>query len=148
MAALLAHRGPDDHGEAIIPIDGDRAAVLAHRRLSIIDIPGGHQPLRNEDGSVQVDLQRRDLQLPASCAPSSRQRGHTLRDASDTEVIVHLYEEYGDDCVDHLRGMFAFALWDSRRRAAACSRATGSASSRCTTRFPRRGTSRSRSRAS
>jgi asparagine synthase (glutamine-hydrolysing) len=115
MAALLRHRGPDDDGECVLPAGDERVAVLAHRRLSIIDIPGGRQPQRSEDGAVQVVFNgeiynfrelRRELES----------RGHLFATRSDTEVIVHLYEEHGDAFVERLRGMFAFALWDAKRR--------------------------------
>jgi asparagine synthase (glutamine-hydrolysing) len=110
MNRTLARRGPDDHGAFCEPGVG-----LAMRRLSIIDLAGGHQPIQNEDGSIYVVFNgeiynylelRRDLS----------QRGHQFRTHSDTEVIVHLYEEYGEELVQHLRGMFAFALWDRNRR--------------------------------
>jgi asparagine synthase (glutamine-hydrolysing) len=109
-AAALAHRGPDDEGVYL-----DREAGLANRRLSIIDLPGGHQPLSNEDESVWITFNGeiynyRDLRSRLVSA------GHRFRTASDTEVILHLYEELGDRCVEELRGMFAFAVWDSRRR--------------------------------
>jgi len=110
MNHQIAHRGPDDDGFFVEDNVG-----LAMRRLSIIDIQTGHQPLSNEDESIWIvfngeiynhlDL-RRDLQA----------RGHRYRSKSDTETIVHLYEEYGRDCVKHLRGMFAFAIWDRRNR--------------------------------
>jgi asparagine synthase (glutamine-hydrolysing) len=110
MCMALAHRGPDDDGFYIEPAVG-----LCMSRLSIIDVAGGHQPVSNEDGSVWVVCNgeiynfqelRRDLQS----------RGHQFSTRSDTEVIVHLYEEYGTRCVEHMRGMFAFALWDGRRK--------------------------------
>ncbi len=110
MAAAIAHRGPDGAGFFIEPGVG-----LAHRRLSIIDLEGGRQPLGNEDGSIQIVFNgeiynyqqlRRDLEAA----------GHQFRTHSDTEVIVHAYEQFGDDCVQHLRGMFAFAIWDGRQR--------------------------------
>jgi asparagine synthase (glutamine-hydrolysing) len=110
MADAIAHRGPDAEGFWCAPGVG-----LAHRRLSIIDLVGGDQPIGNEDGSVQVVFNgeiynyrelKRDLEL----------RGHCFRTHSDTEVIVHLYEEDDERLVEKLRGMFAFALWDSRRR--------------------------------
>ncbi len=110
MSDTIAHRGPDGSGAWF----GDGVG-LAHRRLSIIDLEGGRQPLGNEDDSVQVVFNgeiynyrelRRDLE----------QRGHVFRTQSDTEVLVHLYEEFGGEMVTRLRGMFAFAIWDSRRR--------------------------------
>src|SRR5579872_6468235 len=112
MCAALVHRGPDDEG---LYLESGRRAGLAMRRLSIIDVKTGHQPVSNEDGSVWVVLNgeiynfqelRRELE----------DLGHTFRTATDTEVIVHLYEEHGNRCVEHLRGMFAFALWDDNRK--------------------------------
>ena len=113
MRDTLAHRGPDDAG-AIAPV-GERVA-LGHRRLAIVDLsPAGHQPMSNEDGSVWItyngevynhDALRAELQA----------KGHTFRSRTDTEAIVHLYEEEGPDCVRRLEGMFALAIWDSRRR--------------------------------
>ncbi len=110
MADTLYHRGPDDEGYFIGSEIG-----LANRRLSIIDIAYGHQPMENEDGSLRIvfngeiynylELQRR-----------LRANGHELRTASDTEVILHLYEEKGIRCVEDLNGMFAFALWDEREQ--------------------------------
>lgn len=106
----MAHRGPDDEGFYI-----DCELGLGNRRLSIIDLPGGHQPLGNEDGSLWITFNGeiynyRDLRSELAS------RGHQFRTASDTEVILHLYEERGVDCLNDLRGMFAFALWDSRQR--------------------------------
>ena len=107
MTRQMVHRGPDDEGRY-----ADGAVAFGMRRLSIIDIPGGHQPVFNEDGSVAVVFNgeiynfrelRRQL---ASC-------GHTFRSHSDTEVIVHAYEEWGDDCISHLEGMFAFAVMET-----------------------------------
>ncbi len=114
MAARLAHRGPDDAGETVLDAADGSVAVLAHRRLSIIDIEGGHQPIANEDGSVQLVFNGeiynfRELRLELE------QRGHRFRTRADTEVIVHLYEDEGPDMVHRLRGMFAFALWDAGR---------------------------------
>jgi len=110
MCGVMAHRGPDDEGVYI----GDGVA-LGMRRLSIIDLNNGYQPISNEDGTIWIVFNgeiynyqelRRDLE----------KRGHTLRTESDTETIVHLYEDLGPRCVDRLRGMFAFAIWDTRRR--------------------------------
>lgn len=110
MNAALVHRGPDDEGYF-----RDGSVALAMRRLSIIDLEGGHQPMANEDGRVRVVFNgaiynfkelREDLES----------RGHTFRTRSDTEVIVHAYEEWGLECVDRLDGMFAFALHDAAQR--------------------------------
>ena len=110
MCSAIVHRGPDDEGVYL----GDGVA-LGMRRLSIIDLEGGRQPISNEDGSVWIVFNgeiynyrelRRDLE----------QRGHLFKTDSDTETIVHLYEEHGPRCVERLRGMFAFAIWDERAR--------------------------------
>ena len=110
MNQQIVHRGPDDDGFFV-----DKNIGLAMRRLSIIDIQTGHQPLSNEDENIWIVFNgeiynhqelRNDLQA----------RGHRYRSRSDTETIIHLYEEYGKDCVNHLRGMFAFAIWDGARR--------------------------------
>src|SRR5579863_3695805 len=108
MADSISHRGPDDEGFYVRGQIG-----LGFRRLSIIDLSGGHQPLSNEDGTVWIIfngeiynyLELRDWLLT---------KGHIFRTKSDTEVIVHLYEEMGPNCVDKLRGMFAFAIWDAK----------------------------------
>jgi asparagine synthase (glutamine-hydrolysing) len=115
MAELLRHRGPDEGGECVLDADGGASAVLAHRRLSIIDIPGGHQPQTNEDGTVHVVFNG-EIYNFAELTRELEARGHRFATRSDTEVLVHLYEEHGDELVHRLRGMFAFALWDSRRR--------------------------------
>ena len=91
-----------------------RACVLAHQRLSIIDIPGGHQPQTNEDGSVSL-IFNGEIYNFRELRSDLEGRGHRFATRSDTEVIVHLYEEHGLDCVQHLRGMFAFGLWDAHR---------------------------------
>ena len=110
MAAALAHRGPDDEGHF-----ADEHAVLGHRRLTIIDLDTGHQPLANEDETLWITYNGeiynyRTLRAELIAA------GHSFRTQTDTEVILHLYEEYGPGCLDRLRGMFAFAIWDRRRR--------------------------------
>lgn len=115
MADAIAHRGPDDDGyyEAEAK-KSDHRIGLAHRRLSIIDLDAGHQPISNEDGSVQIVFNG-EIYNFQSLRDELLARGHQFKTASDTETIVHAYEEYGDDCVEHLRGMFAFAIWDARR---------------------------------
>lgn len=110
MADAIAHRGLDAEGFWSAPGVG-----LAHRRLSIIDLSGGDQPMGNEDASIQVVFNGEIYNYP-ELRRDLIERGHMLRTASDTEVLVHLYEDYGEDLVGRLRGMFAFALWDSRRR--------------------------------
>lgn len=114
MTRRLAHRGPDDEG-FLHERAGGRFVGLGHRRLAIIDLHTGRQPIANEDGTVQVVLNgeiynyqelRRELEAA----------GHRFTTSSDTETIVHAYEEYGDACVARLRGMFAFALWDATRK--------------------------------
>jgi asparagine synthase (glutamine-hydrolysing) len=110
MTDALHHRGPDDEG---VRVDGSFG--LGMRRLSIIDLESGHQPIANEDGSVHVVLNG-EIYNYRDLARELIARGHALRTTSDTEVIVHLYEEHGRDLVNRLRGMFAFAIWDRRRR--------------------------------
>src|SRR3954451_12597701 len=106
MADAIAHRGPDAEGFLAEPGVG-----LAHRRLSIIDLAGGDQPIGNEDSSVQVVFNG-EIYNHRELRSGLEARGHRFRTRSDTEVLVHLYEEEGDGLVDRLRGMFAFALWD------------------------------------
>lgn len=110
MNEQLVHRGPDGSGNF-----HDRHVALAMRRLSIIDPQGGEQPLYNEDGSL-VLIANGEIYNFIELRDTLCAGGHRFRTGSDCEVIVHLYEEYGLDCVRHLRGMFAFALWDRRRR--------------------------------
>lgn len=110
MCQQIVHRGPDDEG--IFVKDG---AGLGMRRLSIIDLAGGHQPLFNEDGSVGIVFNGEVYNFP-DLRPELEQQGHVFRTHSDTEVIVHLYEQYGAGCVEKLRGMFAFAIYDSNKR--------------------------------
>jgi asparagine synthase (glutamine-hydrolysing) len=110
MRDSLVHRGPDDAGVFI-----DAQAGLGHRRLSIVDLAGGHQPMPNEDRTIWISYNG-EVYNHSDLRPGLEQRGHTYRTASDTETIIHLYEEHGDRAVEHLRGMFAFAIWDSGRR--------------------------------
>ncbi len=110
MNDTLRHRGPDDEGIYVGPGIG-----LGHRRLSIIDLAGGHQPMGNEDGSVSVLLNGEIYNYP-ELRRELLHLGHRFATRSDTEAIVHLYEECGEGCFARLRGMFAIALWDARGR--------------------------------
>jgi asparagine synthase (glutamine-hydrolysing) len=110
MTLLLAHRGPDDRGTW----DGGHVG-LGHRRLSIIDLGGGHQPIANEDGSAVI-VYNGEVYNHAELRRDLEQRGHVYRTRTDTETILHAYEEYGPSCVERFRGMFAFAIWDDRRK--------------------------------
>lgn len=108
MCDSIVHRGPDDEGRYVF-----RHAGVAARRLSIIGVTSGHQPIPNEDETIWVALNGEIYNYQALRA-DLRVRGHRFRTDSDTECIVHLYEEYGERCVEHLRGMFAFAVLDAR----------------------------------
>ena len=110
MRDVITHRGPDDAG---IFVDGH--AGLAHRRLSIVDVAAGHQPLANEDGTIQV-VYNGEIYNHAEIRPALEAHGHVYRTRCDTETIVHAYEEWGDACVERFRGMFAFAIWDASRQ--------------------------------
>ncbi|XZE54231.1 asparagine synthase (glutamine-hydrolyzing) [Planctomycetaceae bacterium SH139] len=110
MATAISHRGPDAEG-----VWADDYVGLAHRRLSIIDLSNGAQPMGNEDGSVQVVFNG-EIYNFESLRNRLLARGHQFRTRSDTEVLVHLYEDMGERLVDELRGMFAFAIWDARQR--------------------------------
>ena len=107
MNRTLIHRGPDDEGYLVSGPVG-----LAMRRLSIIDLETGHQPLSNEYETIWIVYNGETYNYPELRA-ELLSRGHRFKTRSDTEVIVHLYEEYAEDCVMRLNGMFAFALWDS-----------------------------------
>jgi asparagine synthase (glutamine-hydrolysing) len=108
MTQTIVHRGPDDEGIFV-----GRGIGLGFRRLSIIDVAGGHQPLSNEDGRVWV-MFNGEIYNYLELYDDLVKRGHRFSTHSDTETIVHLYEEYGEECFARLRGMFAIALWDSR----------------------------------
>jgi asparagine synthase (glutamine-hydrolysing) len=110
MRDLLTHRGPDDAG---LFIDG--RVGLGHRRLSIVDVASGHQPMTNEDGTLHIVFNG-EIYNHADFRESLESRGHRYETHCDTETILHLYEEHGQNCVEHLRGMFAFAIWDQQKR--------------------------------
>ena len=110
MIYVLRHRGPDDTGFYL-----DQDIGLANARLSIIDIEGGHQPIQNEDGTVHVTYNG-EIYNYRQLRHELEAHGHNFRTKSDTEVIVHSYEQYGEDFVKKLNGMFAIALWDSKQR--------------------------------
>jgi asparagine synthase (glutamine-hydrolysing) len=110
MRDTLTHRGPDDAG---IYIDG--GVGLGHRRLSIVDLGSGHQPMANEDGTVWIAFNG-EIYNHQELRPMLEERGHGYSSSSDTETIIHLYEEFGPMGVKQLRGMFAYAIWDSARR--------------------------------
>jgi asparagine synthase (glutamine-hydrolysing) len=110
MNESISHRGPDDEGIYV-----DSWVGFGHRRLSIIDVAGGHQPIGNEDGRIQVLLNGEIYNYP-ELREELIKKGHQFKTVSDTEAIVHLYEEYGNDCFRRLRGMFAIAIWDSPSR--------------------------------
>ena len=109
MNDSIAHRGPDDDGYHVAPGIG-----LGHRRLSIIDLAGGHQPLFNEDRSVVI-VYNGEIYNFQALSEELVARGHRFRTRCDTEVVVHAWEEWGEACVERFRGMFAFALWDANR---------------------------------
>jgi asparagine synthase (glutamine-hydrolysing) len=110
MRDVLRHRGPDDEGLFVHGPVG-----LGSRRLAIVDVAGGHQPMANEDQSVWIVLNG-EIYNHAALRPGLQAKGHRYRTSSDTETILHLYEEEGDRCVERLQGMFAFAVWDRPRQ--------------------------------
>ncbi len=111
MCDRLEHRGPDDAGIYV-----NCHAALGLRRLSIIDLsPSGHQPMSNEDASIWITFNG-EIYNFRELREMLIAKGHAFSSSTDTEVIVHAYEEYGDRCVDHLRGMFAFGIWDTKRQ--------------------------------
>src|SRR5437870_4682648 len=110
MCRAIVHRGPDDDG---IYVQG--RVGLGMRRLSIVDLATGHQPISNEDGTVWIVFNG-EIYNHLAVREQLQARGHRYATNSDTETVVHAYEEYGRDCVHHLRGMFAFAIWDTRQR--------------------------------
>jgi asparagine synthase (glutamine-hydrolysing) len=116
MMDVIRHRGPDESGQHV-----SAPAYLGHLRLSIIDLATGQQPLCNEDGSVWI-VYNGEIFNHAELRPELEQSGHHYHTHCDTEAIVHAYEQYGPDCVKRFRGMFSFALWDSRTATLFCAR--------------------------
>jgi asparagine synthase (glutamine-hydrolysing) len=116
MMNAIRHRGPDESGEYV-----DRPAYLGHLRLSIIDLATGKQPLTNEDGNLQL-IFNGEIFNHADLRPDLERAGHRYKTKSDTETIIHAYEEYGPECVTRFRGMFAFAIWDHARQSLFCVR--------------------------
>jgi asparagine synthase (glutamine-hydrolysing) len=110
MSSTMVHRGPDDEGFVVRDTVG-----LAMRRLEIIDPPGGHQPIHNEDETIWIVFNGEIYNFP-DLAGDLEARGHRFYTRTDTEVVVHAYEEWGEACVDRLNGMFGFALWDGKTR--------------------------------
>src|SRR3989441_4438195 len=113
----IRHRGPDDAGAKVFPVPGTGLSVtLVHRRLSIIDLsPAGHQPMSNEDGTVWITFNG-EIYNHKALREELESKGHCYRSHSDTESIVHAYEEWGTAAVEKIDGMFAFAIWDSKKR--------------------------------
>ncbi|SRR5579883_2019539 len=116
MTEALYHRGPDAHGYY-----RDAYASLGHRRLSIIDLTSGQQPMCNEDGNLWITYNG-EIFNHADLRPALEQAGHRYKSHCDTETILHAYEQYGPECLSLFRGMFSFALWDKRTRALFCAR--------------------------
>lgn len=110
MGRLLRHRGPDGEGVYIEEFVG-----LAHQRLAIIDVAGGAQPMSNEDGTLWLTLNG-EVYNHRQLRAQLEAKGHVFATECDAEVVLHLYEEHGVDCVEYLNGQFAFALWDGSKR--------------------------------
>lgn len=110
MCDSLVHRGPDDEGIYI-----DEHAAIGSRRLSIVDLKTGHQPLSNEKGNLWITYNGMIYNY-IELRDTLRKKGHQFKTSSDTEVIIHAYEEYGDNCVSHFNGDFAFAIWDAKKK--------------------------------
>lgn len=116
MTSVIHHRGPDDTGFFI-----EEGIGLGFKRLSIIDLQEGHQPLANEDGAIWVVFNG-EIYNYKQLRHQLVDKGHIFKTETDTEVLVHLYEEYGIHCVRHLRGMFSFAVWDKKKQELYCAR--------------------------
>src|SRR5437016_3363331 len=116
MTDRIRHRGPDDAGYYT-----DDFAFLGHRRLSIVDVAGGHQPMANESRSMWITYNG-EIFNHSKVREDLQRAGHRYTNRSDTETVVHAYEEHGPECVKLFRGMFSFALWDSANRTLFCAR--------------------------
>jgi asparagine synthase (glutamine-hydrolysing) len=116
MADAIRHRGPDDFG-----FYHDPWAHLGQRRLAIVDVQGGHQPMSDKSGDLWITLNG-EIYNHAALRPALEQAGHRFESRSDTETILHAYQEHGADCLRLFRGMFAFAIWDARRQRLFCAR--------------------------
>ncbi len=127
MCRVITHRGPDDEG-----FYTDGPAGIGMRRLSIVDVAGGHQPLTNEDGTLWIVFNG-EIYNHLALREQLIARGHRYTTHSDTETVIHLFEEYGADCVQHLARHVCLRHLESQHENASSSRATGSASSRCIT---------------
>ncbi len=114
MLGMIRHRGPDQYGTYIFQ-DEQSGLAMGSTRLSIIDLSGGQQPIGNEEGTAWIVFNG-EIYNYVELRPVLEQLGHQFQTDSDTEVILHAYEEYGPDCVNHLNGQFAFAIWDERKR--------------------------------
>src|SRR3989338_7269623 len=114
MCSKMTHRGPDSEG---VHVKGSTPSIgLGHRRLNIIDLSSaGHQPMSNEDNRVWITFNGEIYNYP-ELRHDLECKGHKFKSHTDTETIIHLYEEFGKDCVTYLRGMFAFAIWDERKK--------------------------------
>src|SRR5258706_12629738 len=110
MRDVLQHRGPDGAG-----LWTEGPVGLGHRRLAIVDVEGGHQPMQSADGNAWIVFNG-EIYNHLALRRRLEAQGHRYRARSDTETILHLYQEHGEGCVEHLQGMFAFAIWDRRRR--------------------------------
>ena len=116
MADVISHRGPDDSGFYC-----DQFAFLGHRRLSIVDLAGGHQPMTNETRSLWI-IYNGEIFNHSDVRPELERAGHQYTTRSDTETLLHAYEQWGPDSVTRFRGMFAYAIWDADRRTLFCVR--------------------------
>ncbi|MGH9558531.1 MAG: asparagine synthetase B family protein, partial [Bryobacteraceae bacterium] len=116
MNGSIRHRGPDAEG-----FYSDSHAFMGHRRLSIVDLATGQQPMTQESGELHL-VYNGEIFNHADLRPELERAGHRYRSRSDTEMILHAYEQYGPTCLDRFRGMFAFSLWDARRKRLFCAR--------------------------